>query len=139
MAQGFFGSTYVFRYRMELQQIYPHTIYIKYVFVKCLGEAIYTIEEVSVDHKVICKVHKILSNPNRHELFKGKIFFVTPGVTRPSAFVVQQTIESAGGVVEKQRRSLRAIQELEPNTYIVIACNNDLHLVADLIRSSYGE
>ncbi|KAL4142876.1 hypothetical protein QTP88_005269 [Uroleucon formosanum] len=103
-----------------------------------LGEAIYTIEEVSVDQKVICKVHKILSNPNRHELFKGKIFYVTPGVTHPSAFIVRQIIESAGGTVEKQRRSLRAIQELEPNTYIVIASNNDLHLVSDLIRSSYG-
>ncbi|KAF0746081.1 PAX-interacting protein 1-like isoform X1, partial [Aphis craccivora] len=103
-----------------------------------LGEAIYTIEEVSVDQKVICKVHKILSNPNRHELFKGKIFYVTPGVTHPSVFIVRQIIESAGGTIEKQRRSLRAIQELEPNTYIVIASNNDLHLVADLIRSSYG-
>lgn len=103
-----------------------------------LGEAIYTIEEVSVDQKVICKVHKILSNPNRHELFKGKIFYVTPGVTHPSVFIVRQIIESAGGTVEKQRRSLRAIQELEPNTYIVIASNNDLHLVSDLIRSSYG-
>jgi len=104
-----------------------------------LGEAIYTVEEVSVDQKVICKVHKILSNPNRHELFKGKIFYITPGVTRPTVFVVRQIIESAGGVVEKQRRSFRAIQELEPNMYIVITCNNDLHLVADLIRSSYGE
>jgi PAX-interacting protein 1 len=92
-----------------------------------------------LDQKVICKVHKVLSNPNRHELFKGKIFFVTPGVTRPSVFVIRQIIESAGGIVEKQRRSLRAIQELEPNTYIVITSNNDLHLVADLIRSSYGK
>lgn len=105
----------------------------------CTGEAIYTIEEISVDQQVICKIHKVLANPNRHELFKGKIFYVTPGVTRPSAFVVGQIIESAGGTVEKQRRSLRAIQECEPNTYIVITTNNDLHLVADLIRSSYGK
>lgn len=104
-----------------------------------LGEAIYTIEEVSVDQKVVCKVHKILSNPHRHELFKGKIFYVTPGVTHPSVFVVRQIIESAGGTVEKQRRSLRVIQEFEPNTYIVVACNNDLHLVADLVRSSFGK
>lgn len=80
----------------------------------------------------------MLSNPNRQELFKGKIFYVTPGVNHPKAFVVRQIIESAGGTVEKQRRSLRSIIELEPNTYIVIACTNDLHLVADLIRSSYG-
>lgn len=109
------------------------------IFLLNLGESIYTIEEVSVDQKVICKVHRILSNPNRHELFKGKIFYITPGVTRPSVFVVRQIVESAGGIVEKQRRSLRAIQELESNTYIVIANNNDLHLVADLIRSSYGK
>jgi len=64
---------------------------------------------------------------------------VTPGVTRPSIHVVRQIIESAGGTVEKQRRSLRVIQEFEPNTYIVIASNNDLHLVADLIRSYFGE
>lgn len=104
-----------------------------------IGEAIYTVEEVSVDQKVICKVHKVLSNPNRHELFKGKIFFVTPGITRPSVFIVRTIIESAGGTIEKQRRSLRSIQELEPNTYIVITCNNDLHLVSDLIRSNYGK
>lgn len=103
-----------------------------------LGEAIYTIEEVSVEQKVICKVHQVLSNPNRHKLFKGKIFYVTPGVTRPSVFIVRQVIESAGGTVEKQRRSLRAIRELGPYTYIVITCNNDLHLVDDLVREYYG-
>lgn len=92
-----------------------------------------------MDQKVICKVHKILSIPKRHELFKGKIFYVTPGVSRPSVHVIRQIIESAGGNVEKQRRSLRSIQELELNTYIVITCNNDLHLVADLVRSCYGK
>lgn len=104
-----------------------------------LDETIYTVKEVSVDQKITCNVPKVLSNPIRHELFKGKIFYVTPGITRPSVLVVWQIIESAGGTVEKKRRSWRRIQELAPNTYFIISCNNDLHLISDIIELSYGE
>lgn len=57
----------------------------------------------------------------------------------PPVFVVQQIIESAGGTVEKQRRSWKSIQKLASNTYFIIACNKDLHLISNIIEKSYGE
>lgn len=105
-----------------------------------LGESNYTIKEICMDQTVIFNVHGILSNPNRHELFKGKYFYVTPGIKHPSMNDVQKIIESAGGTVEHQRKSLRRIQELGPNnTYIIITCRNDFHLVSYLLPSFNGK
>ena len=80
----------------------------------------------------------MLQSKERNQLFKGKIFYITPGVV-PAASALREIIECAGGTVEKQRRSLKNIQEMKPRTYLPITCSGDLHLVADLIQNDCGE
>lgn len=84
-----------------------------------------------------CDIAKVLQCEDRGQLFQGKIFYITPG-TIPSPTALRGIIESAGGTVEKQRRSLKSIQEMKPRTYLPIACSGDLHLVADLIQNDCG-
>lgn len=74
---------------------------------------------------------------DRNQLFKGKIFYITPGVI-PAASALREIIECAGGTVEKQRRSLKSIQDMKPKTYLAITCSDDFHLVADLLLNDYG-
>lgn len=49
-----------------------------------------------------------------------------------------EIIESAGGTMEKTRRSLAQIQEMNSNgklDYIIITVENDLHLLSDVLRA----
>lgn len=60
----------------------------------------------------------------------------------PSLSAMTDIIESAGGTVEKQRRSLSQIQEINSDgklDYIIIAVENDLHLLADVIRADMSK
>ncbi|XP_039297213.1 PAX-interacting protein 1 isoform X2 [Nilaparvata lugens] len=84
-----------------------------------------------------CNIEKVLSYNNRTELFKGKTFFFTPGVI-PSRSFLREITEYAGGTVQKQRKSLKAIQDFEPNTYFIIGHSNDLHLIIDVLRANIG-
>lgn len=109
------------------------------VFCIILDEAPYTIEEVEIEGgSVRCNVSKVLQSKERSQLFKGKIFYITPGVV-PAASALREIIECAGGTVEKQRRSLKSIQEMKPRTYLPVTCSGDLHLVADLIQNDCGK
>lgn len=109
-----------------------------FVYKKFSDEQRYLISEVDVEKKVSCNVTKVLSSPDRKKLFKDKYFFITPSVV-PGASAIREMIECAGGVVEKKRRPLKVIQEMEPYTYIVISCINDFHLVADLIKNEMSK
>lgn len=102
-------------------------------------EAPYTIEEVEIEGGTVkCNVAKVLQMKDRSQLFKGKIFYLTPGVV-PAVSALREIIECAGGTVEKQRKSFKVIQEMRPRTYLPITCSDDLHLVADLIQNDCGE
>lgn len=104
-----------------------------------LDEAPYTIEEVEIEGGTTkCNVSKVLQSKERNQLFKGKIFYITPGVV-PAVSALREVIECAGGTVEKQRRSLKNIQDMKPRTYFPITCSGDLHLVADLIQNDCGK
>lgn len=83
------------------------------------------------------KLSKTLSMPNRRNLFKNKKFYMTPGVV-PGRNAMRDIIEYAGGSVDRQRRSLRFMQDQEPYSYFVITVPKDYHLVADALRSSLG-
>lgn len=52
-----------------------------------------------------------------------------------------EIIESAGGTTEKTRRSLAQIQEMNSGKldYIIITIENDLHLLADVIRAEISK
>jgi PAX-interacting protein 1 len=74
------------------------------------------------------------------DIYQGKTFYTTPGVV-PSPSVLADIIESAGGKVEKNRRSLKTIQEANQKeySYFVITVANDLHLLRDLIKCEIGK
>lgn len=65
---------------------------------------------------------------------------MTPNVV-PSRKALGELVILSGGQVEKQRRSVKAIQELNKltQTYIVISCYNDLALIADIFRAKLGK
>lgn len=63
---------------------------------------------------------------------------MTPSVI-PSPFAFSEIIESAGGVMDKTRRSLAQIQEMNSNgkiNYIIVTHENDLHLLDDVIKAN---
>uniref|UniRef100_A0A8D8VF19 PAX-interacting protein 1 n=1 Tax=Cacopsylla melanoneura TaxID=428564 RepID=A0A8D8VF19_9HEMI len=94
-------------------------------------------------HRVVCNVPDVLSRGEaRSRLFAGKFFYISPSVV-PSPSSMRDMIESAGGTVERQRRSWSKIQEPassspEKLSYLVITCRADLHLMADLLKHDYG-
>lgn len=93
--------------------------------------------ELVID-KVTCNIGRVLSSPIRRTLFQNKIFYITPKVS-PSYKDICKWIELCGGKVEKNRKSNAKIQEINvkaPNTYIIISCENDLHLVSHFTRPS---
>jgi PAX-interacting protein 1 len=73
-------------------------------------------------------------------MLQGKIFYVTPSVI-PSPSAMAEIIESAGGIMEKTRRSLAQIQEINNGKldYIIITVENDLHLLADILRAEISK
>lgn len=97
----------------------------------------YAANDLQVE-KVNCNIGKVLSSSIRRTLFEGKTFYITPQVS-PTSKDVTRWIELCGGTVEKTRQSNAKIQEINtkaPNTYIIISCETDLHLVAHFTRQS---
>lgn len=64
-------------------------------------------------------------------LFKGKYFYLTPGIC-PSLSTMKSILESAGGKLLTKQPSYRKIMEHNQNKnlpeIILISCDNDLHL-----------
>lgn len=82
-------------------------------------------------------IHQAVKSTSREQLFEGRTFHMTPSV-RPTAKEMTKLIELCGGKVEKARRSLLKIHEANtahPNSYIILSCPPDLHLLADIMRS----
>merc|ERR1712032_742637 len=107
---------------------------------------------------------KTLARTNRDKLFAGKIFYLTPSV-RPSMAVIyhllvtitkkfknspppscvqvlQNIIQFAGGKVENRRRkSTEQIREVNSGgniNYIIITCEEDIHLITDVLKAKLG-
>ncbi|KOX76549.1 PAX-interacting protein 1 [Melipona quadrifasciata] len=100
-----------------------------------LDESGYMLGDSEFEKNFNCNIEKALASPNRGTVLKGKIFYVTPSVI-PSPPAIAEIIESAGGTMEKTRRSVAQIQEMNSNklTYIIITHENDLHLLSDVLR-----
>lgn len=65
---------------------------------------------------------------------------MTPSII-PNRTALGELITLSGGQIEKQRRSVKAIQELNKASpvYFVITCYNDLSLIADIFRAKLGK
>lgn len=85
-----------------------------------------------------CDIQMAIKSTNRRTLFAGKTFFVTPSV-RPKPKEIISLIEMCGGTVEPKRRTATQISLAngqQPDSYIILTCPNDLHLMHDLMRVS---
>lgn len=102
-----------------------------------LPENNYNLNSKDFNYEYKCDIDQTLLTKNRNKLFEGKFFFVTPSVF-PSKKLVVELIQSCGGVVERIRRSSAQIDATSvnsPYSYFIVTHENDLHLVADLLKN----
>ncbi|CAH1111777.1 unnamed protein product [Psylliodes chrysocephalus] len=102
-----------------------------------LPENKYTLHPKDFNFEYKCDIEQTLQTRNRSKLFEGKFFFVTPSVF-PSKRIIVELIQCCGGTVEKHRRSSSQIEAAtinNPYSYFVITHEDDLHLVADLLKN----
>lgn len=107
---------------------------------KFLDEQPYLLRDAEMERKLNVDIPKLLSTSQRDQLFKGKTFYVTPSVV-PSRSLLRDIIESSGGKVVPQPKSMKAISELtqkDQNAYIIITCPTDYHLLSDAVRNKIG-
>nr|SVE74053.1 EOG090X027U [Daphnia barbata] len=107
---------------------------------KLLEEEPYLLKDTELERKMDVDLLKLLTFPQRDQLFKGKTFYITPSVV-PSRSVLRDIVESSGGKVVGQPKSARAISELtqkDENSYIIISCATDFHLLNDAVKSKIG-
>jgi len=79
-----------------------------------------------------CCLTSILEKNSRRLLFRYRSFFVTPGIPYPTSTLLENMISSAGGTIERTRRSLRSIRESPNHSYFIISCLEDHYLYDDL-------
>lgn len=106
-------------------------------FGQFLPEANYFLNPKEFNYEYKCDLEQTLQTRNRDKLFEGKFFFITPSVF-PSRRILSELITCSGGVVEKIRRSaaqIEATNTTSPYSYFIITHENDLHLVADLLKN----
>lgn len=104
---------------------------------KFIDENNYTFDTKDFNSQYKCDFNQTMNTRNRNKLFEGKYFFVTPSVI-PSKKMVVELIQNCGGVVERIRRSAAQIEATNinsPYSYLIITHENDLHLVADLLKN----
>lgn len=106
-----------------------------------LPEEKYPLQDAAFEKQFKCDLSQVVKANDRHKLLEGKTFHMTPSV-KPSVHALTRMIELSGGRVEKNRRSLIKIHEANAQStsaatasYIVLSCFNDLHLLADVLRS----
>jgi PAX-interacting protein 1 len=104
---------------------------------KFLDEASYSLDTKDFNSEYKCDFTQTLGTKNRNKLFEGKFFWITPSVF-PSKSVLVELVQSCGGVVERIRRTSAQIEATNinsPYSYIIITHENDIHLVADLLKN----
>jgi len=108
---------------------------------KFLSEDSFTMEDPVVEAKFNFSLAKTLSRASRDKLFSGKVFYLTPSV-EPSMSVLTNIITASGGRVENRRRKttdqMKEFNSGGSVNYIVITCEEDIHLVTDVLRAKLG-
>lgn len=96
----------------------------------------YALNDESFRKLFNCDIQEVIKSTTRKTLFAGKTFFVTPSV-RPKPKDIVKLIEFCGGKVELKRRNAAQILQAngqQPDSYIILTCTQDLHLVHDLMK-----
>lgn len=96
----------------------------------------FEISDESFKENYRCDIQSTIKSANRKDLFKDRVFYITPSV-RPNVQDLTRLIEICGGKVEKKRRSSVQIAETNvqaPESYIMLTCTKDMHLLIDLTK-----
>lgn len=102
-----------------------------------LPEYSYNLNSKEFNYEYKCDIDQTFLTKSRNKLLEGKFFFVTPSVF-PSKKILTELIQASGGTVERIRRSASQIEATNinsPYSYFIITHENDLHLVADLLKN----
>ncbi|KAK1878796.1 PAX-interacting protein 1 [Dissostichus eleginoides] len=98
---------------------------------KFVDEHSYTLRDAEAEVLFGFSLEDSLKRAHNAPLFKGKYFYLTPGMC-PSLSTMKPILESAGGKLLAKQPSYRKIMEHKQNKnlpeIILISCDNDLHL-----------
>nr|XP_020441129.1 PAX-interacting protein 1 [Monopterus albus] len=98
---------------------------------KFVDEQSHTLRDAEAEVLFGFSLEESLKRAHSAPLFKGKYFYLTPGIC-PSLSTMKSILESAGGKLLGKQPSYRKIMEHKQNKnlpeIILISCDNDLHL-----------
>ncbi|TSN21218.1 PAX-interacting protein 1 [Bagarius yarrelli] len=98
---------------------------------KFVDEQNYILRDAEAEVLFSFSLEESLKKAHAAPLFKGKFFYITPGIC-PSLSTMRAIVESAGGKLLSRQPSFRKIMEHKQNKnlpeIILISCDNDLHL-----------
>uniref|UniRef100_A0A1A8AXI9 PAX-interacting protein 1 n=1 Tax=Nothobranchius furzeri TaxID=105023 RepID=A0A1A8AXI9_NOTFU len=98
---------------------------------KFVDEVPYTLRDAEAEVLFGFSLEEALKKAHDALLFKGKYFYLTPGIC-PSLSTMKAILESAGGKLLAKQPSYRKIMEHKQNKnlpeIILVSCDNDLHL-----------
>uniref|UniRef100_A0A670J7U9 PAX-interacting protein 1 n=1 Tax=Podarcis muralis TaxID=64176 RepID=A0A670J7U9_PODMU len=98
---------------------------------KFIEEQNYILRDAEAEVLFCFSLEESLKKAQETPLFKGKYFYITPGIC-PSLSTMKSIVECAGGKVLNKQPSFRKLMEHKQNKslseIILISCENDLHL-----------
>lgn len=98
---------------------------------KFIEEQNYILRDAEAEVLFCFSLEESLKRAQMAPLFKGKYFYITPGIC-PSLSTMKSIVECAGGKVLSKQPSFRKLMEHKQNKslseIILISCENDLHL-----------
>uniref|UniRef100_W5N465 PAX-interacting protein 1 n=1 Tax=Lepisosteus oculatus TaxID=7918 RepID=W5N465_LEPOC len=98
---------------------------------KFVDEQNFVLRDAEAEVLFCFSLEESLKRAHSAPLFKGKYFYITPGIC-PSLTTMKSIVECAGGKVLAKQPSFRKIMEHKQNKslpeIILISCENDLHL-----------
>ncbi|XP_075068234.1 PAX-interacting protein 1 [Mixophyes fleayi] len=106
---------------------------------KFVEEQSYILRDAEAEVLFCFSLEESLKRARVAPLFKGKYFYITPGIC-PSLSTMKSIVECAGGKILTKPPSFRKIVEHKQNKslaeIILISCENDLHLCREYFTGS---
>ncbi|KAM9308195.1 PAX-interacting protein 1 [Gastrophryne carolinensis] len=106
---------------------------------KFVEEQNYILRDAEAEVLFCFSLEESLKRARGTPLFKGKYFYITPGIC-PSLSTMKSIVECAGGKILTKPPSFRKIMEHKQNKslaeIVLISCENDLHLCREYFAGS---
>jgi len=105
---------------------------------KFVCEKKFSVKHEKFEQQFDIAITDVLEKPNRHILFKGVTFFLTPGNWMLKKDV-ERIVEAAGGHVDRSQKSLRHIRDYcskFPKRSVIITSHDDFELMQDFLMGA---